>query len=44
MVPELFHHCKPKDVLVIRVNENVNSYQTCEEFALMLEHEMNISS
>jgi hypothetical protein len=41
-MPKLFHHRKAEDVLVGRVDEDMNSNQTGKKFPLMLEHIMNI--
>jgi hypothetical protein len=44
VVAKLLHHGKAEDVLVRRVNEDMDSNQTGKEFPLMLEHTMNIPS
>jgi hypothetical protein len=44
VVSKLFHHRKAEDVLVRRMDEDVDSNQTSKEFPLMLEQIMNIPS
>lgn len=44
VMPKLLHHRKAEDVLVRRVDEDMNSNQTGKKFPLMFEHIMNIPS
>lgn len=44
MMPKFLHHRKAEDVLVKRVDEDMDSNQTGKKFPLMLKHTVNISS